>query len=72
MKDKVIPKEEIEKLKVETEQQLNYARQQQSKAQVEMILWSKKVEQFIGSLATCNVILSKAKLEEVIKKEKNG
>ena len=46
----LIPKEKIEKLKAETEQQLNYARQQAA-------FWSKKVEQLTGSLAVCNVIL---------------
>ncbi len=52
----LIPKEEIEKLKAETEKQLNYARQQ-------AVFWTKKVEQMMGSLAICNVILKK--IEEV-------
>lgn len=65
MSKQLIPKEEIKKLKAETEQQLKYARKQ-------MVFWSKKVEQMTGSLAMCNVILDKAKLEEASKKTKNG
>lgn len=52
MSKELIPKEKIEKLKAETEKQLNYARQQ-------MIFWTKKVEQMTGSLAICNVILKR-------------
>lgn len=50
MMKRVIPKEEIEKLKVETEKQLDYAREQ-------MLFWTKKVEQLTGSLAMAKVIL---------------
>ncbi len=58
MDKETVPKEEIEKLKTQTEGQLNYARKQ-------TVVWTKKVNQLIGSLAICNVIL-----EGKIKKEK--
>lgn len=60
-KEELILKEKIEKLKAETEQQLNYARQQ-------AIFWSKKVEQLTGSLAMCNVILQRD--QKINKEEK--
>ncbi len=53
----LIPKEEIEKLRAETEKQLNYAKSQ-------VILWNKKMEQLTGSLAMCDVILSKTEQEK--------
>jgi len=56
-KEIIAKKEEIEKLKAETEKQLNYARQQ-------AVFWTKKVEQMIGSLAICNVILKKTEEEK--------
>ncbi|GAH89858.1 unnamed protein product, partial [marine sediment metagenome] len=52
--------------------QLIFARKQKSKAQAEMIFWSRKEEQFIGSLAMCNVILKKTKSEETSKKTKDA
>jgi len=43
-------KEEIKKLKTETEKQLNYAKEQ-------MVFWSKKMQQLTGSVAMAKVIL---------------
>ena len=50
---KNIPKEEIEKLKAETEQQLIFAKKQ-------VAFWNKKVDQLTGSLAVCKVLLKMA------------
>ncbi len=63
MEIEVIPKEEIEKLKNETEQQLDYAKKQAA-------FWDTKVKELVGSLAVCNVILQKKKRQ--IPKKKNG
>lgn len=56
-KKEIILKEEIEKLRTETEKQLDYARQQ-------TIFWNKKMQQLTGSLAICNVLLKKTKEEK--------
>jgi len=50
----VVPKEEILKLKAEIQTQLAFHK--------------KRLDQLTGSLATINVILSRAKLEEASKK----
>lgn len=56
-KKQFVSSDEIEKLKAQTEQQLNYARQQAA-------FWTKKVEQLTGSLAMCRAISKKTQLEE--------
>lgn len=49
----VVLQEEIEKLKQELEQQLAQARQQ-------VAFWSKKMNETLGGLAVCNVLVKKA------------
>lgn len=50
---KVVLESEIVKLKQQTEQQLNQAKQQ-------LLFWNAKVKQFTGSLITYNDILAKS------------
>ncbi len=57
MSKEPILKERIEKLRAETGKQLNHAKKQ-------VALWNKKMEQLTGSLAMCDVILSKTEQEK--------